>query len=324
MRSCTVWLLMLAVACDDGDPNPDATGDDDGGGDTDTTGDTDTDTVPDTDTDADTDDTEDTDDTDLGCFADWTYDVGDDASIEGTGIDMYDDSDHSLLVYEQRDYPDTTALGLSDYAITYTYDASGLLIFAEQDLGNDGTTDYAVELVYDGAGLLVEMLEDLDGNGATDVWWTFSYDAEGRLILSEGDVGNDGTIDSVEMRFYTDPTLAIGSATIDSDNDGYTDSTIEFEYDAAGNLLFERIDTDANGEAEFVYVADYDPTTGVLTGEELKFSVYDPYAFRLVDLYTYDTLGRRVDHLSQLHLLQPIAYDAPPERGTWTFGGDCP
>lgn len=339
MRRFGMIFVLGWAACDGPSDDVGTDGGDDGGTDTDTT---DTDTPGDTDTD--------TTPPGPGCFADWAFDLGDDGTIETTGIDEYDDANHDLLVYEERHYPAGTALMLEDYATTYTYDGNGFVVLVEQDFGidgdvdveqsvswdvsgnlltyaidddGDGVTDYAVELVYAG-GLAVEMLEDLDGDGTTDMWWTFTYDGEGRLILLEGDLGDDGTIDSVETRMYTDPYLEVGVALIDFDNDGSTDLGIEFVYDALGNLLVEKRDNDADGTPETVYAGFYDDTTGLLTDEELKVDLYDPYVFILNDHYTHDAMGRRTEHVFVLEVLQPSMFQLPPERASWTFGGDCP
>jgi hypothetical protein len=182
---------------------------------------------------------------------------------------------------------------------------------------NDHTdTRYKEQMLYDAAGNLLQLSVDQNGDGEIDMLTRYEQQAgvervsttkieNGTAIESvrllqlqdqlierlQEDYDNDGQID-LEMHYSYDEFSRMSSRKIVSHDPAIDSATSFFEYDERDQLIRYSVDTDENGEIDYIEVYDYDHQGNrILFKRDLDADgVWNYSAF-----YRYDAQGNQIE-----------------------------
>ena len=136
---------------------------------------------------------------------------------------------------------------------SYTYDSNGHLLSSFSNL--EGKKDYN----YDDQGRILKEVDtfyNTDGtvNGKETTTYTYD-DANGFVTLNSSDT-NSSTSDTAQGALDATHKY-IEQLNWDFDNDGIVDQTENYTYDAHGDILTERVDTDMDGHIDYQYTYEW-------------------------------------------------------------------
>jgi len=207
-----------------------------------------------------------------------------------TTIEVYDytyDADGNMLSSEV----DSDGDGTADSRVTYTYDANGNLISEETDSDGNYLADEIKTYTYDADDNLIEVQTDSDADGTTDATAWYTYDSVGNLDRIAFDQDGDGFLVSGDDYCMLYDWSVDGSeesrVDYDADCDDVSDAVyLERTYDADGNRLTSRWDSDVDGSVDQIYTYTYDADGNMTQStEDTDGDGYSDY------IRTYDTRG---------------------------------
>lgn len=166
--------------------------------------------------------------------------------------------------------------GVVDLKIAYTYGPTGDVVQADEMMGScnftdaglivekdkltctapDGTITKRTMWQRDGLGRVRTISVDWDLDGAIDERTTYVYDEKGILHEARLDQGFDGTVDAITKWTWNADLLT--STQIDNNADGKAERVISYIWSAAGYLLAEVDDTNADGLLDATSLYEYD------------------------------------------------------------------
>jgi hypothetical protein len=175
-----------------------------------------------------------------------------------------------------------------------------------QDSGDDGTINLRIAYEYDANGRVVVARHDNDGDGNPNALERSTYDAQGRVLtyIFDTDSNDDGTPES--RRTTTSTYDARGNLTSETtDRDTGVDGTVEFRqgstftYDSSGRLIGRANFNESSGTVTRQDIEyEYNAAGDLLTREQLTdIGDDDVIDDRHRDVYTYDAAGNTLTEL---------------------------
>ncbi|WP_201345620.1 hypothetical protein [Thiohalobacter sp. COW1] len=149
------------------------------------------------------------------------------------------------VAYEEDDDND----GVADKREEYEYDEDGRLVIERDDNDGDGVFDTIMNTTYAENGRILE-------RDRGDWKMAYQYDAQDRLVRTAEDYEGDGIDD--QCRFYVwGEDGKLESESRDDGCDGTAQRAEDFAYDAFGNLIRERLDSNGDGVWDRIEVYEF-------------------------------------------------------------------